>query len=59
MTKELAAYAQSFFSINVKIADPFGKAQAPAFMHPVLLEIGPEFAVAVGLALRKLQELDS
>lgn len=57
VTKELAGYAQSFFSIDVKIADPFGKTQAPAFMTPVLQEIGPEFAVAVGLALRKLQEL--
>lgn len=56
VTKELAKYAQSFFSIDVKIADPFGKAQAPAFMRPVLQEIGPEFAVAVGLALRKLEE---
>jgi type IV pilus assembly protein PilM len=58
VTKELARYAQSFFSIDVKVADPFGKTQAPAFMRPVLAEIGPEFAVAVGLALRKLQELD-
>ena len=57
VTKELAAYAQSFFSINVVVADPFGKTQAPAFMRPVLADIGPEFAVAVGLALRKLQEL--
>lgn len=56
VTKELAAYAKSFFSISVVIADPFGKTQAPAFMRPVLAEIGPEFAVAVGLALRKLQE---
>jgi type IV pilus assembly protein PilM len=56
VTKELAAYAQSFFSISVKIADPFGKVQAPQFMRPVLEEIGPEFAVAVGLALRKLEE---
>ena len=58
VTKELAQYAQSFFAIDVKIADPFGKAQAPAFMRPVLQEIGPEFAVAVGLALRKLQEIE-
>ncbi len=57
VTKELAAYAQSFFAIDVKIADPFGKTQAPAFMRPVLSEIGPEFAVAVGLALRKLEEI--
>jgi type IV pilus assembly protein PilM len=56
VTKELAAFARSFFAIDVKIADPFGKAQAPAFMRPVLAEIGPEFAVAVGLALRKLEE---
>jgi hypothetical protein len=32
------------------------KTEAPAFMRPVLEEIGPEFAVAVGLALRKLEE---
>lgn len=57
VTKELATYAQSFFSIEVKIADPFGKTQTPAFMRPVLQEIGPEFAVAVGLALRKLEDV--
>lgn len=56
VTKELAAYAKTFFSVEVKIADPFGKTQAPAFMRPVLEAIGPEFAVAVGLALRKLEE---
>lgn len=56
VTKELAAYAQSFFSIEVRVADPFAKTAAPAFMRPVLQEIGPEFAVAVGLALRKLEE---
>lgn len=57
VTKDLATYAQSLFSVEVKVADPFGKTQAPAFMRPVLQEIGPEFAVAVGLALRKLEEL--
>lgn len=57
VTKQLGEYANSFFSIETKLADPFAKTQAPAFMRPVLQEIGPEFAVAVGLALRKLQEL--
>jgi type IV pilus assembly protein PilM len=57
VTKELGTYARQFFSIDVKVSDPFGKTQAPAFMRPVLQEIGPEFAVAVGLALRKLEEL--
>ena len=58
VTKDLAAYARSFFSIDVQVADPFAKTSAPAFMRPVLQEIGPEFAVAVGLALRKLEELN-
>lgn len=56
VTKELGAYAKGIFSIDVQIANPFAKTQAPAFMRPVLEEIGPEFAVAVGLALRKLDE---
>jgi type IV pilus assembly protein PilM len=55
VTKELGTYAKSFFSIDVRVADPFSKTTAPAFMRPVLQEIGPEFAVAVGLALRKLE----
>lgn len=57
VTKELAAYAKNTFSIDVRVADPFIKTEAPAFMRPVLEEIGPEFAVAVGLALRKLEEV--
>ena len=57
VTKELDAYAKSIFSIDVHVADPFAKTEAPAFMRPILQEIGPEFAVAVGLALRKLEEV--
>ena len=56
VTKELGAYAKSIFSIDVRVADPFAKTEAPAFMRSILEEIGPEFAVAVGLALRKLDE---
>lgn len=57
VTKELGTYAKNIFSIDVRVADPFMKTEAPAFMRPVLEEIGPEFAVAVGLALRKLEEV--
>ncbi len=57
VTKELGAYAKNIFSIDVRVADPFTKTEAPAFIRPVLEEIGPEFAVAVGLALRKLEEI--
>lgn len=56
VTKALGAYAKNIFSIDVRVADPFAKTEAPAFMRPILEEIGPEFAVAVGLALRKLEE---
>lgn len=57
VTKELGVYAKNVFSIDVRIADPFAKTEAPVFMRPILEEIGPEFAVAVGLALRKLEEI--
>lgn len=57
VTKELGTYAKEVFSINVQVADPFAKTEAPAFMRSILEEIGPEFAVAVGLALRKLDEV--
>jgi len=42
---------------EIRMADPFGKTAAPAFLEKILKEAGPEFAVAVGLALRRLQEL--
>ncbi|MEK7101873.1 MAG: type IV pilus assembly protein PilM [Patescibacteria group bacterium] len=57
VTKELATYAKNIFSIDVRVADPFKKTETPAFMRPILEKIGPEFAVAVGLALRKLEEI--
>jgi type IV pilus assembly protein PilM len=57
VTKELGVYAKNIFSIDVHVADPFAKTEAPAFMRSVLQEVGPEFAVAVGLALRKLDEI--
>ncbi len=56
VTKGLSKYAQEFFSVETRIADPFAKTQSPAFIRSVLKEIGPEFSVAVGVALRKLEE---
>ncbi len=57
VTKELSTYAQTFFSVETRIAAPFAKTQAPEFIRPVLKNIGPEFSVAVGVALRKLEEM--
>ncbi|HVU06661.1 MAG TPA: type IV pilus assembly protein PilM [Candidatus Paceibacterota bacterium] len=44
------------FQTEVVLGDPFGKTESPAFLEPVLRTAGPEFAVAIGIALRKLQE---
>ena len=54
--KELLPRAQERFETEVEIADPFSKIETPAFLEEVLREVGPEFAVAVGAALRKLGE---
>ena len=42
------------FEAEVIYGNPFGKMETPAFLSPVLAESGPEFAVAVGLALRQI-----
>ena len=55
--KGLQEFAQQHISTAVRLSDPFAKAQAPAFLEHILKEAGPEFSVAVGLALRHLQEI--
>ncbi|MDD5318758.1 MAG: type IV pilus assembly protein PilM [Candidatus Pacebacteria bacterium] len=50
--------AKANFQAEVVIGDPFAKVQAPAFLEDVLKATGLEFSVAVGLALRKLQEFE-
>ncbi|KKU87139.1 MAG: Type IV pilus biogenesis protein PilM [Candidatus Gottesmanbacteria bacterium GW2011_GWA2_47_9] len=54
--KGLSELARTNFKADVVIADPFSKVSAPAFLEKILKETGPEFAVAIGLALRKLAE---
>ncbi len=48
-------YAESKIENVVTIANPFNKVQTPAFLDDALKKVGPEFAVATGLALRQLQ----
>lgn len=50
--------AKENFQTDVIAGDPFSKVVAPAFLEKVLRDTGPEFAVALGVALRKLQELE-
>ena len=52
----ISEYASELVSVDVELSNPFAKIQTPAFLEDVLTEVGPEFAVAVGIALRRLQE---
>ncbi len=54
--KGLPEFTAKNLEINSQIANPFSKVKTPAFLDDVLKEIGPEFAVAVGLALRGLED---
>ena len=46
--------AVSNFHADVVYSDPFSKTESPAFLEPILKISGPEFSVAIGLALRQL-----
>ena len=54
--KGLSEAAKSNFKTEVEVALPFNKVSTPAFLDNILRETGPEFAVAIGIALRKLAE---
>jgi type IV pilus assembly protein PilM len=53
--KGLKEVALNNFKGEVVLSRPFSKIGTPAFLEKVLETIGPEFGVAVGLALRKLK----
>lgn len=54
--KGISELAKASFKTETELAEPFAKVAAPAFLEKILRETGPEFAVAIGLALRKLAE---
>lgn len=55
LLKGLREVAAGNFHADIETGHPFSKVEAPEFLEKVLLTMGPEFAVAIGLALRKLQ----
>ncbi len=57
LLKGLREKAEASFNVPVVMADPFSKVEYPAFLDSVLKQAGPSFAVAIGLALRRLQEV--
>lgn len=56
LLRDLPAYAAALFGRKVVLADPFAKVEYPAFLEATLKEAGPSFAVALGVALRRLSE---
>jgi len=50
--------AKVSFQTDVTYADPFGKLETPAFLAEELTTAGPEFAVAIGAALRCLSDIE-
>lgn len=55
MLKGIADSAVNKFGIEVSLANPFSKLDYPDFLEPALREIGPNFATAIGLALREIR----
>jgi type IV pilus assembly protein PilM len=55
MTRGLLDYASQSFAAELVIADPFAKVESPVFLQGVLKTTGPEFSIALGLALKKFQ----
>ncbi len=58
LLKGLKEKAEASFNVPVVMADPFSKVEYPAFLETVLKQAGPSFAVALGLALRRLQDME-
>ncbi|KKU58439.1 MAG: Type IV pilus assembly protein PilM [Parcubacteria group bacterium GW2011_GWA2_47_12] len=49
--------AEKEFGVPVSTINPMARLAAPAFLSPLLARAGPEFAVAIGVALRRLEEV--
>jgi type IV pilus assembly protein PilM len=57
MLKGLVDVARNNVDVPVVLGQPFDKVEVPAFLQEVLVEEGPSFATAIGLAMRAAQEL--
>lgn len=58
LLKGFTELAKMSFQTDVVYADPFGKMETPAFLAEQFSVAGPEFAVAIGIAIRRLSEIE-
>jgi len=56
LLKGIDVVAKDNLYVPMEMGHPFSKVEAPAFLEPILAEVGPSFAVSIGLALRGLQD---
>lgn len=54
--RNILPIAKKSFQTEVVLGNPFAKVEVPSFLADVLKTSGPEFAVALGVGLRRLQE---
>ncbi|MAG12329.1 hypothetical protein CL630_00770 [bacterium] len=58
LLKGVTELAAQNLDTEVVYGNPFEKVETPAFLEDVLKNIGPSFSVALGVALRRLQEIE-
>ena len=51
----LTDYLTKRLNLKVIIGDPWGRIHYPEELRPVLSEVGPKLAVAIGLAMREIE----
>ncbi len=54
--KGILPFMKKSISIPIETADPFSRVDNPAYLDDTLAEAGPDFSVAIGLALRGLKK---
>jgi len=55
MLLNLADYFSKRLNLKVIVGDPWSRINYPAELKPVLSEVGPKLAVAIGLAMREIE----
>lgn len=53
---QIDTYLTSALNINVYLGDPWARVATPSGLRPVLDEIGPSYSVAIGLAMKDLDQ---
>ena len=56
LLKNLPEFARKNVDVDIEVGNPFSRIETPIFLQDTLKEAGPEFSVAIGLAVKALQE---